>query len=90
MSRAIRDIEGGLEMRFVEQVGFGQVEMGGEVGREEPWQENSMAAENGKCYSGWSIWCSYWEISLEKAFGVILGKVKHARADEFEFEFGKK
>lgn len=57
MTGAIRNIEGGLEMRSVEWVGFGQVEMIREEGREEQRQENSVSAEKGKYHSGWSIWC---------------------------------
>ena len=49
-------MEGGLETRSVEWVGFGQVEMIREEGREEPRQDNSMSAENGKYHSDWSIW----------------------------------
>lgn len=55
MTGAIKDIECGLEMRFVEWLSFGQMEMD----REEDMvkQENSMSAEKNKCHSGWSVWC---------------------------------
>lgn len=56
--------------------------MGREKGREVPRQEHLMSAENGKCPSGWSIWCLWWKINLEKAFGVVLGKVQYTRADD--------
>ena len=45
MTGAIRNIEGGLEMRSAEWVGFGQVEMIREEGREEQRQENCVCRE---------------------------------------------